>query len=151
MKLVLNRAYWPNGTNGVIRLNGVEVVRTIELPWRNNKRSFSCIPEGVYELTQRYSERWGWHVKVRNVKDRSFILFHSANDAQKELRGCIALVLSHTGEGRGIQSVLATNRFRDLVFEALEKGEEVKLEILSDPEEALNLSITEPLCTEEFI
>ncbi|MBS9523598.1 hypothetical protein KI659_06160 [Litoribacter alkaliphilus] len=151
MKLLLTRAYWPNGTNGVISHQGVEVVKTIELPWRDNRRSFSCIPEGLYGLKKRYSERWGWHVMVKAVKDRSFILFHSANDALKELRGCIALVISHTGEGKGIHSVLATKRFRDLVFEALERGEEVKLQIVSQPEEALNLSITQPLWTSECI
>ncbi|WP_143961185.1 DUF5675 family protein [Litoribacter populi] len=151
MKLLLNREYWPNGTNGFITHNGIEVAKTIELPYRNNRRNESCIPEGVYGLEKRYSERYGWHLLVKGVKDRSGILFHPANDALKELRGCIAPVTNHTGEGKGNFSRNATYLFRDMVYEALDAGEEVKLEIFSDADLALNLAVTELLWTEEFI
>jgi len=150
MKLLLNREYWPTGTNGIISHDGKPITKTIELPWKNNRRNISCIPEGIYELEKRHSERWGWHLWVKGVKDRSHILFHPANDALKELRGCIAPVTRHSGEGKGTFSRNATLRLRDFIFEKMEEGEEVKLEIYSEADKALNLSIEEALWMEEY-
>ena len=151
MKLLLKREYWPNGTNGTISYEGKEIARTIELPWKNNRRNISCIPEGRYELEKRYSERWGWHLYVKGVKNRSLILFHPANDALRDLKGCIAPVTDHKGEGKGTFSRNATYAFRDYVFEKIEEGEVVTLEIFSDADEALNLSFSENLWKEEFM
>jgi hypothetical protein len=55
------------------------------------------------------------------VQGRSGILFHAANDALKELRGCIAPVTEHTGEGKGNWSRNATMLFRDRVYDALQQ------------------------------
>ncbi|WP_185974257.1 DUF5675 family protein [Litoribacter populi] len=151
MKLLLNREYWPRGTNGQISHEGSLLFKTIELPWKKNQQNVSCIPEGVYRLGKRYSEKFGWHILVKGVKDRSGILFHSANDALRELRGCIAPVTLHTGEGQGTFSQNATYRFRDFVFEAMERGEEVMLEIFSDAAHGLNLAATDERWTKEFI
>lgn len=151
MKLLLNREYWPNGTNGILSHNGRALAKTIELPWKSNRRNESCIPEGIYVLEKRYSERWGWHLWVKDVRDRSHILFHPANDALKELRGCIAPVSEHTGEGRGSFSRNATLRLRDYLFEKMEEGEEVRLEIYSESDRALNLAIEEALWMEDYI
>ena len=43
------------------------------------------------------------------VKGRSGILVNVANDAQKELRGCIASVFSLSWNGKGLDSRLALN------------------------------------------
>jgi len=104
MELELIRTYHPDGTNGELLLNGDKVCSTIELPWKENKSRVSCIPEGRYELRKRYSPRFGHHFIVMNVQDRSFILMHTANDAMKELKGCIAPVTSATAPGRGNES-----------------------------------------------
>lgn len=40
---------------------------------------------------------------VKAVAGRSFILIPPANDAQKELRGCIAPVSILTAEGKGLR------------------------------------------------
>ena len=104
MKVVLQRTYYPNGTNGTLFVNDEEICHTIELPWLNNQRRVSCIPEGSYRLRKRYNEKFKWHLALEAVKGRSGILIHPANDAKRELLGCIAPVLYHTGIGKGVYS-----------------------------------------------
>lgn len=92
MELYLKRTYFPEGCNGAIFWQGQMICASIELPWKDNQREVSCIPEGRYPLVKRYSPKFKWHLWVKEVKGRSLILMHPANDAQKELRGCIAPV-----------------------------------------------------------
>jgi hypothetical protein len=127
MKLELIRTYYPNGTNGQLLLNGDKVCSTIELPWKNNASQISCIPEGEYELRKRYSTKFGWHLLVMNVPGRQYILIHPANDAIKELKGCIAPVSFLTGEGKGSESRKALKTLREKVYPVLEKNEKVFL------------------------
>lgn len=135
MELELIRTYFPNGTNGELRLadnkKGI-ICYTIELPWLVNKQSVSCIPEGRYELTKRYSPKFGHHLLVNEVKRRELILIHPANDAVKELKGCIAPVSVCTGEGRGNNSRLALKKLLALVYVAMERKENVFLTVKSD-------------------
>lgn len=131
MNLVLKRTYLMNGTNGCIYHNDVLICRTIELPWRENKQSVSCIPEGIYKLRKRYSTKFNWHMEIIGVINRSIILIHPANNAAKELKGCIAPVTSLIGSGVGTDSRKAFNKLRNLVFKSLEANEEVQLIINS--------------------
>ena len=129
MDLILKRMYLPQGTNGQLWLQQQLICMTIELPWKNNLKRKSCIPEGKYPLKKRFSERFGWHVWIDLVPNRSLILFHPANDALKELNGCIAPVTSLLGEGKGIDSRKAFERLKKIVYEYLQRGEEVNLHI----------------------
>lgn len=133
MEVTLQRTYQEKGTNGTVLVNGDKVCHTIELPWHDNERQRSCIPEGSYQLVKRTSAKYGKHILVKNVKDRSLILFHPANDAKTELRGCIAPVTVLTGPGKGIKSRLAFEMLRDLVYDAIDKGNEVILKISKAP------------------
>jgi|SRR5690606_30323445 len=127
--LVVNllRTYDSRGTNGEIWIGDGLVCYTIELPWRENVRNISCIPEGTYPLAKRYSKRFGWHILVRDVPMRSAILFHPANNAEKELRGCIAPVSELTGDGKGIRSRVAFEKLKEAVYSALDQEQEVVL------------------------
>ena len=127
MEIVLERMYFPEGTNGVLSLNGKEICKTIELPWRNNKARVSCIPEGKYKIRKRFSAKFKWHLELINVKNRKYILFHPANNALKELNGCIAPVSQIIGEGRGNESRKAFEKLKNLVFPYLENGFVVEL------------------------
>jgi hypothetical protein len=131
VELELRRIYYPGGTNGEIWYDGKRICFSIELPWRQNRTGISCIPEGRYALVKRYSRRYRWHLHLKDVPARQWILIHAANDAEKELRGCIAPVSILTAEGRGLRSRAALKRLRDLVFEGLEDGE-VFLRIVRD-------------------
>lgn len=62
-----------------------------------------------------------------NVKNRDLILIHPANDALKELNGCIAPVSEFTGEGKGIRSRIAFVRLNEIVFPYFEKGFVIEL------------------------
>jgi len=131
MELVLNRMYYPHGTNGQLLLDGERVSFTIELPWKDNLPQVSCIPEGKYFLRKRYSPRFGRHLQVMDVRDRALILIHPANSALRELKGCIAPVSILTGEGEGQRSKAALALLNDKVFSALERKETVFLTIQS--------------------
>ena len=122
MEILLERMYFPEGTNGVLSFEGKEICKTIELPWRNNQKRISCIPEGKYKIRKRFSAKFKWHLELTNVKNRSFILIHPANNALKELNGCIAPVTQLTGEGRGNESRKAFEKLKKLVFPYLESG-----------------------------
>ncbi len=138
MKLELIRTYYPHGTNGDLLLNGDKICSTIELPWKENKSQVSCIPEGSYELKKRYTPRFGKHFILMNVPDRSFILLHAANDALKEIKGCIAPVSFLTGEGKGIKARAALAKVVALVYPHLEKGNQVFLIVQSKQNEHSN-------------
>jgi hypothetical protein len=128
MELELFRTYDPEGTNGELKL---VVCNTIELPWLQNKRNVSCIPEGRYELRKRFIKKFGLHLLVVDVPDRSWILIHPANDAKTQLKGCIAPVTQLTGPGKGSESRLANEKLKALVLEALERKEKVFITIKS--------------------
>jgi hypothetical protein len=136
MELELVRVYFPNGCNGELYYNGERICFTIELPWLDNKSRISCIPEGRYALTKRYSPRFKHHLQLLNVDKRSLILIHAANDAQKELKGCIAPVSILTAEGKGSQSRKALEKLLKLVVPELDKDNQVFLTIKSDMNEA---------------
>ncbi len=129
MELILKRTYYPDGTNGELYYGDHLLGYIIELPWLQNQRNISCIPEGTYPLAKRETEKRGKHIIVLNVPGRSGILIHPANDALKELKGCLAPVSRLTGPGKGLESRYATFQVERLVFEALNVKEEVFITI----------------------
>lgn len=131
MELELIRTYYPNGTNGEISFNDTRVCSSIELAWKNNQNKISCIPEGRYELKKRYTAERGWHLILANVPGRQLILIHAANDAKKELQGCIAPVSILNAEGKGSQSRNALAKINAIVFPVLDKKKQFFLTIKS--------------------
>jgi len=119
MELVLTRRYHADGTNGTLYLNQQLQCYTIELPWKDNQPKVSCIPEGRYRLRKRYSHRFKHHILIEGVAGRAYILIHPANDAQKELRGCIAPVSVLTAPGKGSRSRPAFEKLKALIYPAL--------------------------------
>ena len=129
MELCLLRTYHSMGVNGVLLLDGRELCKTIELPWVQNTPRVSCIPEGRYVLLKKYSPKFEWHFELAKVLGRSAILLHPANDAARELKGCIAPVLEHTGEGKGTSSRMALERMKERLYPLLDKGHILQLTI----------------------
>ncbi|WP_445722790.1 DUF5675 family protein [Flavobacterium sp.] len=127
MVIHLTRTYFPDGTNGKLECEGKLIAYTIELPWKNNEKRVSCIPEGRYFIRKRYSDKFKWHLEVMVVSNRSFILFHAANNALKELNGCIAPVTKLSGPGLGLFSRKAFERLKSLVYKTLDQNESVEL------------------------
>ena len=102
--LVLKRIYLDKAVHGRLYVGEELLACTIELPWKQNAKRISCIPEGIYTLRRRYSEKFKWHLVLLEVPERSGILIHPANDALKELQGCIAPVTAITEVGKGSNS-----------------------------------------------
>lgn len=62
--------------------------KTMELPWRDNRRNVSCIPPGAYEVRKHLSPKFGRSFHVLNVPGRSEILIHPGN-YNRDTLGCI--------------------------------------------------------------
>ena len=132
MVLLLSRTYFPEGTNGKLECEGKLICHTIELPWKNNETKVSCITEGKYFIRKRYSKKFKWHLEIVDVKNRSLILFHPANNALRELKGCIAPVTKLSGPGLGLMSRKAFSKLKNLVYPIIDKNESVELIIKLD-------------------
>jgi len=129
MEFLLKRIYHPSGTNGALWYDGSLICHTIELPWKENKVNISCIPEGRYLLEKRITHERGFHLILKNVPGRSWILIHPANDALKELQGCIAPVMKLSGIGKGIHSRKAMDKLLEAFEEVKKENELVYLTI----------------------
>uniref|UniRef100_UPI0040481F47 DUF5675 family protein n=1 Tax=Flavobacterium sp. TaxID=239 RepID=UPI0040481F47 len=131
MVLFLTRTYFPDGTNGKLECEGKFICYAIELPWKNNEKRVSCIPVGKYFIRKRYSPKFKWHLEVVDVQNRSYILFHPANNALRELNGCIAPVTKLSGPGLGLLSRKAFAKLKDFVYKALDNKESIELIVQS--------------------
>lgn len=129
MVFQLYRNQFEKGTYGVLFVDGQFVCFTIELPWKDNARNVSCIPDGCYELELWFTDRFKHHLVVRDVPGRSGILIHPANDAFKELRGCIAPVSHLSGVGKGLYSRSALDKLVMLAERSKTRNEPLYLKI----------------------
>jgi len=88
--LKLVRVGGDKATTGVLLASDRPVCVTMENPWWNNQRSVSCIPFGIYQCQRIISPRFGETFEVKDVHDRSHIIFHKGNHVD-DTRGCILL------------------------------------------------------------
>lgn len=117
------------GTRGLLAAydNGAEFTcHTLELPWRDNAPSISCIPPGEYDCVFN----WSNGLKrlcylLQDVPDRAGVRIHSGNfggDKAKgfktHIQGCI-LLGKDTGRMAGqvavLQSVIAVREFEEFM------------------------------------
>jgi hypothetical protein len=96
MKVIISRTYLDNVTlGGLFIIEGDKRLfecKTIELPWRQNGRNTSCIPEGTYNVTRYDSETKGVCFHILDVPGRDAILIHKGNYAygpHTDTKGCI--------------------------------------------------------------
>tara|TARA_R110002020_G_scaffold435805_1_gene646039 strand:- start:924 stop:1370 length:447 start_codon:yes stop_codon:yes gene_type:complete len=140
MDLVLNREYWPGGTNSTLLLDGKILCQCIEPPAAHFRPVMACIPEDNYELDL-----------IHDTPMQGISLFKCPNGLRSEmptevelcirqLHRNIVLVSEITGEGRGVPCQKAWENLLHLIGQALNKGEKATLEIRSYPENALNLT-----------
>lgn len=124
------------GTGGILFCpeTGFEC-KTIELPWKHNQQSISCIPTGTYTVTPFKSPKYGSTFMITNVEGRSYILFHWGNFAgdvtkgfKSNSKGCIILGQKH-GYLEGQFAVL-NSRVTFYKFIHTMKNEQFKLIII---------------------
>lgn len=98
MRAVLKRNYLKSQTLGELSIydggNLVAKFATLELPFLSNQKQISCIPEGTYTVTRRYSKKYGDHFHILYVPGRNLILIHSGNYTT-QTNGCILIGLKH--------------------------------------------------------
>lgn len=79
-----------DATLGVLLIEEVPRLVTLELPWRFNQTDVSCIPVGRYKMNRIQSPKFGETFEVANVPDRGNIEFHWGN-TYHDTEGCILL------------------------------------------------------------
>jgi hypothetical protein len=96
MKAILTRQkFQDKQTEGSIVLKDdddkkVFSCKTLELPWLDNAKNKSCIPEGNYCVVFRDSAKYGSHFHVQDVPNRNYILIHPGN-FHWQIKGCILI------------------------------------------------------------
>ena len=80
-------------------------------------------------MVKNYTKRHGLHLLLVDVPGRDAILVHPANDAKRQLWGCIAPVSILTGEGKGLESRIACDKVYKLAFDAIDRKEKVFITI----------------------
>jgi hypothetical protein len=85
----LKRFYDKDCTMGRLNINNL-YIWTLELPWLDNEKNISCIPEGIYNYHFRVSPSNGDVLELENVKDRKYIQIHIANYT-RDILGCVAV------------------------------------------------------------
>lgn len=102
-----------HGTEGLLICRNFHCY-SMELPWRDNQRNISCIPEGNYPAHIRISPKFGRVYWILEVPERAYILIHSGNwagDITKGLKthtyGCI-LLGKYSGYLQGQRAVLCS-------------------------------------------
>jgi len=91
--LILNRIDYGNiQTLGFMTalddLNVIYTCKTLELPWKQNQNSISCIPGGTYSVKKHTSPHFSHCFWIQNVPGRSEILIHKGN-FYTDILGCI--------------------------------------------------------------
>jgi hypothetical protein len=126
--LLIRDTMTEDSTQGKLYLNGEYQCETLEKPWLDNKKSVSCIPKGNYKVRFRYPRESGsydyLHLLVKDVKDRSYILFHIGN-SPKDSRGCILTGKTRKDNFVGLSRKAHTKLMADLI--ALEVTDNINL------------------------
>ena len=90
--LIIRDTFTKKSVIGKLYCNGEFIAHTLELPWKNNQKSVSCIPAGKYKcrvrLARESASRDYVHLLVQDVEGRSYILFHYGN-YPSDTKGCI--------------------------------------------------------------
>lgn len=118
-----------DGTFGVMLHKGKPFAVTGERPWRNNERTISCIPPGVYMCHRYASQRYKNTFEVSNVPNRTYILFHKGNFPLKDSEGCI-LVAEEFGVVNGHTAVLESSHGYKEMMEKLKDVQTFVLQIV---------------------
>ena len=127
MKLVISRTYQDNYTTGImVVFDGDKVLYkacSLELPWLNNQRNVSCIPEGEYNAIKELHQTKGKVFRLLYVRGRSGILIHKGNFVAgyvKDSEGCILPGLYHEDiNGDGNMDVAESAKAMDALWDNL--------------------------------
>ena len=150
MKIHIDRSYREKQTLGHAYIQDVDgnilfQFKTLELPWKNNLRNESCIPEGNYKAKIRFSKKYSRHLHIQDVEGRSLILIHWGNYAgslnprtgRPDIRGCILVGREHKDiNNDGIADITnSKNTFKAIMAVV---PEEIDIEICGNGKTSFN-------------
>lgn len=101
----IKRVKLEDRTLGSMVRDGEIIAKTLELPWKENKRGISCIINGIYLTTKEApipaddpnteedesggrKERPYWHFRYHGIPGRQGVLMHPLGDTKDSL-GCV--------------------------------------------------------------
>lgn len=120
-----------DATKGVLLFDNNPLLCTLELPWKDNEKKISCIPEGHYVCKRTLLRKTTGGLvipvtyEVQDVPNRDGILFHVGNST-KDTNGCI-LVAKSFGPG---DTILESRIGFDAFIVMTEDLEEFNLEVI---------------------
>jgi hypothetical protein len=118
-------------TQGNVYVDGIYVCTSLELPWHDNARNISCIPDGVYPVRIReagVSRKFSYrHLVLDDVEDRTGILIHRLN-SPRETHGCIGVGLS-----RGQDVIRESGLALEALLIACDRGQAIRAVVESVP------------------
>jgi len=117
-----------SGTFGVLIENTTPFALTLENPWRENRRNYSCIPAGSYWCKRIQSPKFGNTFEILEVPERSEILFHPGN-TRADTFGCI-LVGEQFEYLHGEPAILQSRKGFDEFMKSLEGHNEFVINII---------------------
>jgi hypothetical protein len=139
MRKILVKRFLSNQykTLGIMHLIDDDVstieLKTLELPWLNNQKMFSCIPAGKYNaIPINRPHNRGWALHIQNVPNRTAILVHLGNYTS-DIQGCILVGINHIDlNNDGITDVSESTRAMSLLKSWVSITKELEIEIIDD-------------------
>lgn len=144
--ITLKRCYLPDSTPGVIEVPGLGQWFTCEQPWRDNRKSHSCIPERLYDLlphnTPRHPDTWvavnhdmGVYERDAPAGLRDECLFCHIGNGAPDVQGCACIGKGHMiyrGTYGVSDSAVAMQEYRAAVKSYQAAGGQMQLHIVRD-------------------
>lgn len=129
----LERVYLADRTLGSLYDGATMIAKILELPWLENKRAISCIPEGVYMAIKQppKADRPYTYFRLPKVEGRSGILMHIGNNPEHS-KGCL-LVGSRFANIETDTPILADSTAK-MAWMALNMPDEFEMEIIKKPD-----------------
>lgn len=95
--------------------------KTLELPWKNNAKYVSRIPEGDYIAIRHTSPKFGKTIWIQEVPNRTEILIHAGN-FHRDTLGCILVGKNLTDiDGDGYRDVTNSRDTLNKLLDLIEK------------------------------
>lgn len=119
--VVIERVYLPTETLGSMYVNGEFACKTMELPWKDNQRSISCIPEGSYKVIKQppKADRPYPYFRFPSVPGRTGILIHKISYVSG-LKGCIGVGMEFADLNKdGVPDIIRSGEALQMLIDKL--------------------------------
>ena len=105
-------------TRGYLLYKDIDLV-SLELPWKENQRRISCIPDGIYICVKHTSPTFGECIWIQDVPDRSEILIHAGNYTTDTL-GCVLVGLDFADLNKdGVHDVIHSKQAMKILLNSV--------------------------------